>query len=339
MTNIRSLLPGVLLCSIIAIMSAVLAAVEVRLVGQAWLESLVIAILLGAAVRTAWAPPAAYQAGIDYSAKSLLELAIVLMGATTSLAAIAGIGLPLLCAIIITVAIAIIGSYTIGRLVGLPMKMALLIACGNSICGNSAIAAVAPAINADSDDVATSIAFTAVLGIAVVIAVPIIAVHLNLSAVAGGIVAGLTVYAVPQVIAAAGPMGATAVQVGTLVKLTRVLMLGPVVATLSFFVGRRERSDNPANGKVPFTRLVPPFILGFIGLALLNSAGLAPTAMTVPAHWLSNSFTILAMAALGLGVDVRSVVKAGPRVVFVVTASLLLLGGIALVVLAVLGVQ
>lgn len=82
--------------------------------------------------------------------------------------------------------------------------MAMLVACGNAICGNSAIAAVAPVINAESDDIATSIAFTAVLGIVVVIALPVAAHHLHLSPYAGGALAGLTVYAVPQVVAMAG---------------------------------------------------------------------------------------------------------------------------------------
>lgn len=336
MTNIRNLLPGLLLCAIVSVGAFALERLEVGLTGGAWLEALVLAILAGAAVRTIWTPTPRFAAGIDFGAKTVLELAIVLMGATTSLGAIADAGLPLIAAIGATVVVAIVASFGIGRLVGLPVKMALLVACGNSICGNSAIAAVAPAIGADSDDVATSIAFTAVLGVGVVIAVPIVAQLLNLSAVGGGVLAGLTVYAVPQVIAATGPMGTAAVQTGTLVKLVRVLMLGPVVATLSYLMGRSNAFSAKAASRTPITRFIPPFILGFLGLAALNSLGMVPTALSAPAHELSNLFTVAAMAALGLGVDVRSVAKAGPRVIFVVTASLLVLAAIALAVIALL---
>ena len=107
--------------------------------------------------------------------------------------------------------------------------MAVLIACGNSICGNSAIAAVAPVIGADSDDVASSISFTAVLGVVVVLVLPLLVPILQLSLTQYGVLAGLTVYAVPQVLAATLPIGALSNQVGTVIKVARVLMLGPVL--------------------------------------------------------------------------------------------------------------
>lgn len=339
MSNVRNLLPGLLLCAMISAGALALEQFEILVTGHAWLEALVLAILAGAVVRTLWTPTPRLAAGINFGAKSVLELAIVLMGATTSLGAIAGAGVPLLIAIVATVLVAIVVSFGIGRLVGLPAKMALLVACGNSICGNSAIAAVAPAIDANSDDVATSIAFTAVLGVGVVLSVPLVAHYAHLNAVAGGILAGLTVYAVPQVIAAAGPLGAIAVQVGTLVKLVRVLMLGPVVAAASILHARLGANPRKVNHRLSLTRLVPPFIVGFLALALLNSFGLVPAAATAPAHHASNLLTILAMAALGLGVDFRSVAKAGPRVIVVVTVSLLILTAIAFIMLSLLNVR
>ena len=116
--------------------------------------------------------------------------------------------------------------------------MSILVACGNSICGNSAIAAVAPIIDADGDDVASSIAFTAVLGVVVVLGLPFLVPLLKMSLTQYGVLAGLTVYAVPQVLAATLPIGALSNQVGTVVKLVRVLMLGPVVLGLSL-ISRR----------------------------------------------------------------------------------------------------
>jgi len=118
----------------------------------------------------------------------------------------------------------------------LPQRISILIACGNSICGNSAIAAVAPIIGADSDDVASSIAFTAILGVVVVLALPLLIPLLYLSQSQYGVLAGLTVYAVPQVLAATLPISPVSAQLGTMVKLMRVLMLGPVVVLLSLLL-------------------------------------------------------------------------------------------------------
>jgi len=114
----------------------------------------------------------------------------------------------------------------------------VLVACGNAICGNSAIAAVAPVIGADAEQVGAAIAFTAILGVAVVLGLPFLIAPLGLSFYQYGVLAGLTVYAVPQVLAAAFPVSVLSGQVGTLVKLIRVLMLGPVML---FFALRRSR--------------------------------------------------------------------------------------------------
>ena len=337
-----AVVPGLALCAVVALGAMALEAAQIRLFGRAWLEGLVLAILLGTAIRTAWTPGVRFAGGITWSAKLLLEIAVAVMGATISFAALAAAGWPLLLGIVGTVVGAIGISFGIGLACKLPWKMALLIACGNAICGNSAIAAVAPVIDAEPDDTATAIAFTAVLGIAVVLLLPLVALSLNMSAVAGGALAGLTVYAVPQVLAAAGPLGTAAVQSGTLVKLTRVLMLGPVVALLACITPRKAMEtsgsglwDRLRHGGL--THMLPPFILAFLGLAVLRSLAIIPGSWVAPAHSASAVLTILAMAGLGLGVDLRHVAAAGPRVTAVVTLSILLLTGIALLVLCAVG--
>lgn len=331
-----SMAPGLGLSTGLAGLALVIEKAEAALFGRAWLEALVIAIVIGALVRTFRPPPRRFEAGIQVAGKTVLELAVALMGATVSFSSLAAVGVPLLAAIVATVGLAIALSYLIGLLAGLPSKMAVLIACGNAICGNSAIAAVAPVIEADGKDVAASIAFTAVLGIIVVIAIPIAAQLLDLSPAAAGILAGMTVYAVPQVFAAAGPLGAAAVQMGTLVKLVRVLMLGPVVTGLSL-LGAAPRGGRRARG-LPLAHLAPPFILAFLGLAAVNSLAPLPAPLAHLAHQASLALTLIAMAALGLCVDLRSIRAAGPRIVLVVSASLALLGLIAFGALRVLGV-
>ncbi|MDE2580025.1 MAG: putative sulfate exporter family transporter [Rhodospirillales bacterium] len=345
---LRSLVPGLLLCVGVTAAAVALEHVEARLFGRAWLEALVLAILLGAAIRTAWTPHMRWFPGIQFSAKTVLEVAVMLLGASVSVQALAEVGPALLAGVVGVVAAAIGASYGIGRLLGLPRRMAVLVACGNSICGNSAIAAVAPVIGADSDDIVSAIAFTAVLGVVVVVGLPLLILPLGLSGSQYGVLAGLTVYAVPQVLAATMPVGALAVQLGTLVKLVRVLTLGPVVLALSLAAGGRREApdalaphrpagDRPAPGRLPLHKLVPWFILGFLGLAALRSLGLVPHASLAPIASLTNGLTILSMAALGLGVDVRMVARAGARVTLAVTGSLAVLGAIALGLIRVLG--
>ncbi|BFL63686.1 putative membrane spanning protein [Roseomonas mucosa] len=327
---LRRLGPGVLLCAAIAALAAGIGRAEEALLGRDWLEPVVLAILLGTALRTAWTPPKAFAPGIAFSAKVLLEVAIILLGTALSAQAILAVGPALVLGIAAVVAVAIPASYGIGRLLGLPRRMAMLVACGNSICGNSAIAAVAPVIGAESRDIAASIAFTAVLGIVVVLSLPLAVPLLGLHEAQYGVLAGLTVYAVPQVLAATAPVGALSVQLGTLVKLVRVLMLGPVVLVLSLLSARRRDAAQPAARPRVLGRLVPWFILGFLGCAVLRSLGLIPQAALAPIASLTTLLTVVSMAALGLGVDVRMVARAGAPVVAAVIGSLLVLGAISL---------
>jgi uncharacterized integral membrane protein (TIGR00698 family) len=334
---VRSTLPGLLLCVVIGVVAVGLERVELLLAGRAWIEALVLAILLGTIVRTLWSPSELWQPGIDFSAKTLLEVAVVLLGASLSAQAMAAAGPRLLLGIAAVVAVSLIATYAIGRAAGLPRKMALLVASGNSICGNSAIAAVAPVIGARATDVASAIAFTAVLGIAVVLLLPFLAEPLGLAAGSYGILAGLTVYAVPQVLAATAPAGALAVQVGTMVKLVRVLMLGPLVIVLSLVGRGRGGGVQAGRGLPPLGRLVPWFIIGFIVMALARSFGLIPEPLLQPLATLATALTVLAMAGLGLGVDLRGLAAAGPRVSLVVTLSLVLLAAMALGLIGLLG--
>ncbi len=342
-------LPGMVLCLVITFAAYAIEAFEAELLGKAWVEALVLAILIGTAVRSLWSPGPRWRSGIAFSAKYLLEIAVVLLGASVSTSMIAKAGPELLFGITAVVTVAILLSFCIGKMLRLPTRMALLIACGNSICGNSAIAAVAPVIGADSDDVAASIAFTAVLGVVVVLGLPVLGLAMGLTGAAYGAFAGLTVYAVPQVIAAAAPMGVVAVQMGTLVKLVRVLMLGPVCLILSLIAPHLGPSVGTevaavAGTTVPrrrlsLSKLVPWFILGFIGLVICRSLGLVPDGAVAPVGHLATLLTVISMAALGLGVDLRTIAHAGGRVTTAVVLSLLSLGAISLALLWALKLQ
>ena len=232
----------------------------------------------------------------------------------------------LIMSIAMVVAIAIGASYLICRLLGLPQRMSILVACGNSICGNSAIAAVAPVIGASGGDIASSISFTAVLGVIVVLTLPLLVPILHLSLTQYGVLAGLTVYAVPQVLAATLPIGALSNQVGTVIKLVRVLMLGPVVLGFSLFTGQLRPEHSHLNRRgLKLTELVPWFIIGFIAILVIRSSGSIPGILLPSITRIAAIMTTIAMAGLGLGVDVRVVAMTGVRVTFAVTASLVVL--------------
>ena len=339
--HLRRLSPGILLCIAITIVAIVLQAVEVHFIGQTYLEALVLAILLGVVIRTAWTPAKRFVPGIAFSAKLLLEVAVVMLGASVSVATVLALGPILLVGIASIVAIALGSSFIICRGLGLPLRMAILIACGNSICGNSAIAAVAPVIGADGDDIAASISFTAVLGVVVVLTLPLLVPILQLSLTQYGVLAGLTVYAVPQVLAATLPIGALSNQVGTVIKLVRVLMLGPVVLGLSL-LARDLRADprlDRANRRSPdLHELVPWFITGFLVVLIVRSLGLIPQSVLPTITHVAAILTTISMAALGLGVDVRVVAKSGMRVTLAVTASLIILGLISYGLIRLVGV-
>ncbi|MFT4181492.1 MAG: YeiH family protein [Rhizobium sp.] len=321
--RISVILPGLVLTCAVALLAYAGEHAEMNILGGRWIESLVLAIAIGILVCTVKPLAPAMRPGIDFSAKILLEIAIVLLGASISLSAIDQAGVWLIGGIALVVVLSIAATYAIGRLLGLPPKLATLIACGNSICGNSAIVAVAPVIEAGSEETAAALAFTAVLGVAAVFLLPLLYFHAGMSVPQYGILAGLTVYAVPQVLAATAPVGLLAVQTGTLVKLIRVLMLGPVI----FLLGIVTKTEAGAGDhRRP---LVPWFICGFLGLMALRSFGLIPEALLAPMALVSTILTVIAMAALGLSVNIRSVAHAGGRVITAAMLSLLMLGVIS----------
>jgi uncharacterized membrane protein YadS len=281
----RSLVPGLLLCLGITGTAMALEQVERMVWGRAWLESLVLAILLGALVRTVWTPQRRWFPGIAFSAKSparnrggpagrLGQRGDDCSGGMGSDGGDRGDG-------------------RAGDRYQLCDRADAAPASAHGLAGgvrqfdlrNSAIAAVAPVIGADGDDVAASIGFTAIFGVAVVLGLPVLGAALGLDGLQYGALAGSIVYAVPQVIAAAAPMGAVAVQMGALVGLVRVLMLGPVCVVMALIApglgGTPAQSEPyrvpvPARSHVRLHHLVPWFIVGFLALVGLRSFDAVP---------------------------------------------------------------
>jgi uncharacterized integral membrane protein (TIGR00698 family) len=332
---LKELAPGIIASVVVSVAAIVIGWGEAAVFRRAIIEPLVLAILVGMVARTVRGDHPREDPGVRFVAKPVLEVAVFLLGATMDVPRLFASGPMLAVGIVALVILALGIGYTVGRLVGLPHKLAVLVACGNAICGNSAIAAVAPVIDAERKDVAASIALTAVLGVVVVLGLPMLSIPLRYSNYQYGVLAGLTVYAVPQVLAAAFAVSPLSGQVATAVKLARVLMLGPVV--VAFSIVQKQRSDAKTTGKRPSP--VPAFVVGFALLATLRSLHVIPDAGANAAKLVAGWLTIGAMAALGLGVDLQSVRQVGGRVMSAVAGSLVALISLAIVLIHTLGIR
>ena len=322
----QRLLPGLLLACLVAGIAWLIVRIIEPLMGRVAIDALVLALLLGMLVRLFWRIPKRTDAGVAFAGKTVLEFAIVLLGASMDLRAIADAGVKLFGAAVLAVVLAVSLGTFLGRRAGLTPKLAILVAVGNAICGNSAIAAVAPTIRAKQQEVASAIAVTAVLGVSVVLLLPLLVPLVGLSDYQYGVLAGLTVYAVPQVLAATLPVSVESGQIGSLVKLTRVLLLGPVVAVFAFLY----RNEHGSTARLSVQRFLPWFLVGFAALAVARTSGLIPASVGGPVQDVSKLLTLVAMAGLGLSVDVRSVRGVGGRVALVVVALLFVLVILAL---------
>lgn len=323
------LLPGILLAAALGGVAIGLHALEARFFAHPPLEALVLALLLGVLFRQIVGSIPRCLPGQSYCAKQLLELAVLLLGATMDLRQVLAGGPRLLVAVALVVFVSLFGSALLAqRVFALPRKPSLLIAVGNAICGNSAIATVAPLIGAGTAEVAGAIAFTALLGVGLVLLLPSAITLLGLSHNQYGVLVGMSVYAVPQVLAASYPVSEIAGQSATLVKLIRVLFLAPVAVYFALREGLQNTSTStgsPGRKRLALAQLVPWFIAGFLVLSTLRSIGLIPVAA---AAWIkegSRLLTVLGMAALGLAVDMHALRIAGRRTAGAVLASLLLL--------------
>lgn len=332
MQSIREHWPGVLLSMLIGVTALALHALQGRLFAHPPLEALVLALILGVLWRNTLGTWPRAVPGQTFCSKHVLEFAVLLLGATMDLRQLVAGGPRLLLAVAGAVLLSLSGGVALARkLFRLERKPALLLSVGNAICGNSAIATVAPLIGATTTQIAGAIAFTALLGVGLVLLLPFLMAPLHLSHGEYGVLVGMSVYAVPQVIAASYPVSEAAGQTATLVKLMRVLMLAPIAI---YFSVREHlaRTGAAASTAAPETatrpqlhRLFPWFIAGFIVLSVLRSLGFIPQSVGLHVKEISRILTVIAMAALGLMVDAHALRTAGRRMAAAVVTSLLLL--------------
>lgn len=294
-------------------------------------DAVVLALLLGMIVHAVRPLPASWEPGVAFMGRQVLEVAIVVLGLTTDLRRFAAAGPVLVASTVATTVVSLGAGILIGRWSGLGHRHAVLVASGNAICGNSAIVSVARASGATAMETASAIASTAILSIGLVLVLPIVGTFLALGDARYGALAGMTVYAMPQVLAATFPVSGAAGEVGTMVKLVRVLLMIPWL----LWLGRKAGSEGPAEGSglaAAVRRVLPWYLLLFLVGATIRTAGGVPTPVAHGAQVLAHALTVAAMAGVGLAVSPDSIRTAGPRTTLAALLSMSLLLVIALAV-------
>lgn len=322
LNEVRAYVPGVALSA-----AAAAIAMGVRHFVPA-LSPLLIAIVAGALVANLVALPASFVAGITFSSKKLLRVGIALLGLQLVLSDILGLGWGVIVMVVAIVALGILGTMFAGSLLGLSWTQRVLIACGFSICGAAAVAAADGVIEAEEEEVLTAVALVAIFGTLMIPTIPLLSNALGFDDRQAGLWAGGSIHEVAQVVAAGGIIGTAALTMATIVKLSRVLMLAPVMAVLSVMQRRRSVEQSTTAKRPP---LVPFFVVAFLGFMAIRSTGIVPEEVLSVSSWLQTALLTAAMFALGAGVHIATIKKVGIRPFVLAAASTVWVAVIALV--------
>ncbi len=269
----------------------------------------VFAILIGLAIASARRPSAVFKPGLRFSAKQILQLAIILMGFGMSLGQVIVTGRESLVVMLTTLSVCLTAAWLIGRAMGVPGNLTALVGAGTAICGASAIAAVAPVVQAEEREVAYSISTVFAFNIVAVLLFPALGHLMGFSQQAFGLWAGTAINDTSSVVAAAYAYGTDAGTYATVVKLARSIMIIPIVLGLSAL--RLRASSEGSSVKV--TRLVPWFILWFLAASLLVSTELLPVGLTAWLPKVGKFLIVVALAAVGLNADLKAIARTGWR--------------------------
>ena len=279
-----------------------------------WLTaSIVLGVIVSCIVPARPALDGVLKPGLSQASRRVLRIGIVVLGLQLSLFDIAKLGWLAILAIIALVGASFVITWAIARALKLPGDEPVMLAAGFSICGVSAIGAMSAARGADPRDTGTPTALVTLYGTAAIAVLPALAVPLGLSAGAFGHWVGASVHDVGQVVATAGTAGAAALAVAIVVKLTRVLMLAPMVAITSVGTRRRLASTSPGEPAAKRPPIVPLFIVGFVALVLVRSFIPLPDAALAIAPIVQSALLAAALFAIGASLRLERLLRSGPR--------------------------
>ncbi len=315
--KVLKLFPGIILSVSIALLACFIESLfPIHLIGSA-----VIAMFAGMIINNYIRNTKVFASGLKFTSKKLLKFAIILLGLSLNITTILNVGKMSLTVMVFTLLTCFGGGYFIGRALGLNWKLSNLISAGTGICGGSAIAAIAPTIDADDNDIAYAMSATFLFDMAMIILFPIMGRALGMTDQAFGIWAGTAVNDTSSVVATGYAFSEGAGDFATMVKLTRTLAIIPTVITFAFVQLRLKRKEAVANSKsskelkanFSIREIFPWFIIGFLAMSVVASIVPLPPAMISGTKTLSKFLMVCALAAIGLNTSFSSMKKAGAR--------------------------
>lgn len=340
--KIVRLFPGIMLSAAIAVLACWLESLlPIHLIGSA-----VIAMFIGMLLNWFLRKTDVFASGLKFTSKKILKFAIILLGLSLNISTILHVGKMSLTVMIFTLLTCFGGGYFIGKALGLNWKLSNLISAGTGICGGSAIAAIAPTIDADDNDVAYAMSATFLFDMAMIVLFPVMGRAMGMSDEAFGIWAGTAVNDTSSVVATGYAFSEGAGDFATMVKLTRTLAIIPTVITFAFIqlnIKRKEalatqQGDTPIKAKFSIVKIFPWFILGFLAMSIVASIFSIPAEVVSGTKSASKFLMVCALAAIGLNTSFASMKKAGLRPMihgFIISALVVI---VALLVEMVIGI-
>lgn len=321
----RHIWKGLLFCLVIAV-PAWLLGKQFEVIGGP-VFAILIGMVLALVVPGSSAAP--LEAGVKFTSKKILQYAVILLGFGLNLAQIAQAGATSLPIIMSTIATSLIISFVLCRALRIPSKISTLVGVGSSICGGSAIAATAPVIDADEEEIAQAISVIFLFNVIAALVFPTLGGMLGLSNEGFGLFAGTAVNDTSSVTAAAAAWdgmhpGANTLDSATIVKLTRTLAIIPITLALAFWQVRKAKraaaegrtEDAQAAGSFDLKKIFPFFILFFVLASIITTVFALPAAVTAPIKELSKFFIVMAMAAIGFNTNIVKLVRTGGKPIF-----------------------
>ena len=303
--NVKKMIPGAAIALVIAAAAKFLESLE-ESAGLHFIGASVIAMFIGMIVNAFYKPNSVTAPGIKFTSKKILKFAIILLGASLNIRTV----------LVFTLATCFGLGALIGKALGLNWKTSSLINAGTGICGGSAIAAIAPVIEATDMDIAYGLSATFLFDTVMIVVFPILGHWMGLSDAAFGLWAGTAVNDTSSVVATGYAFSEAAGDFATMVKLTRTLAIIPAVLAFAAINVHLKRKAQAAEGtavKVSIKSIFPWFILGFLAMSALTSLGLIPAGTAAALKTISKFLMVAALAAIGLNTDFKSLCRSGAK--------------------------
>ncbi|MGI6403132.1 MAG: YeiH family protein [Oscillospiraceae bacterium] len=296
--KVKRVTPGLLLSACVAMIAMLLSSfIPGDIIGAT-----VMALLVGMALNSLLTRYQQFDAGVNYAAKMVLRIGIILMGVNLNFSEVVHVGKYALFVMMFTMATAFGMGNLIGKKFGMNWKLTNLLSVSTAICGGSAVAAVGPVIKAKDEDIAYAISSTFIFDVITVVVFPWIGMALGMSSMGYGLWVGTAVNDTSSVVAAGYAFSELAGNTAVIVKLTRTLFIIPFVLMFSVISERIEAKSEGIQGRVPinFKKIFPYFIILFLIVVALRSTGIIPTTLVPTISKTSKFLMVMALSAIGL---------------------------------------